>query len=151
MQAHKLVIVRTSGVLPGPTIEIIMDNGFHDDIPSQYKEKKWGKTQEGEYIIDGYTFKGKQSFKKAKVGLEALLKKGAKGDVEGTKYRVLDTRVKGTGLEIEMEIVGNGTRGVAVLKLYGPNSKTKEYNVMVTKSKESGHEYVLILAEKIAI
>ena len=127
-----------------------MDNGFHDEIPSQYEEHKWGKTIDGEYIIDGYTFKGKQAFKKAKVGLGELLKKGKQSDVNGTQYRVLDTRIKGEGLEIEMEITDNGSRGVAVLKLYGPSKKSKEYNVMVTKSKESGHEYVVILAEKIA-
>ena len=49
-----------------------------------------------------------------------------------------------------MEITDNGSRGVAVLKLYGPSKKNKEFNVMVTKSKESGQEYVIILAEKIA-
>ena len=125
-----------------------MDNGFSDDIPSQYKEKKWGKTQDGEYIIDGFTFKGKGPFKKAKVGLAELMKKGSQDEVGGTRYRVLDTRIKGAGLEIEVEKIDHGSRGVAVLKLYGP-SKTKEYNVMVNKSKESGHEFVSILAGKI--
>ena len=106
-----------------------MDNGFHDEIPSQYKDKKWGKTLDGEYILDGYTFKGKQAFKKAKIGLEELLKKGKLGDIDGTKYRVLDTRIKGEGLEIEMEITDNGPRGVAVLKLYGPSKKKTINNV----------------------
>ena len=111
-----------------------MDNGFTEVIPSEYKQKKWGKTMEGEYIIDGYNFKGKQSFKKAKVGLYDLMKRGIKGEVEGVEYRVLDRRTKGAEEEIEIEIVDNGSRGVAVLKLYGPN-KQKEYIIMVTKSK----------------
>ena len=68
---------------------------------------------EGEYIIDGYNFKGKQSFKKAKVGLYDLMKRGIKGEVEGVEHRVLDRRTKGAEEEIEIEIVDNGSRGVA--------------------------------------
>ena len=40
------------------------------------------------------------------------------------------------------------SRGVAVLKLYGPN-KAKDYTVMVAKNKDNDNKYVIILAEKI--
>ena len=79
-----------------------MDNGFSEVIPSEYKQKKWGKTMEGEYIIDGYNFKGKQVFKRAKVGLYDLVKKGIAGEVGGIKYKVLDRRTKGAEEEIEI-------------------------------------------------
>ena len=47
-----------------------------------------------------------------------------------------------------MEISEKANRGVAVLKLYGPN-KTKGYVVMVNKNKGSDNKFVILLAEKI--
>ena len=37
-----------------------------EESPSEYKEETWGKTVDGKFIIDGFKFKGKQSFKNAK-------------------------------------------------------------------------------------
>ena len=54
------------------------------------------------------------------------MKKGVQSEVEGSKFKVLDTRRKGTGLEIYVEMSEKTVRGVAVLKLYGPN-KAKDY------------------------
>ena len=68
-----------------------------DDINDEFEEKKWGKEDGGKFIIDGYTFKGKQAFKKAKEGLADFLKKGLQSEVEGLKFKVLDTRIKGAG------------------------------------------------------
>ena len=118
------------------------------DIQSEYTEKKWGKEDAGEFIVDGFTFKGKHVFKRAKDGLVELMKKGVQSEVEGNKFKVLDTRSKGNGLEIDVETSDKGVRGVAVLKLYGPN-KEKDYTVMVNKRKNSEHKYVILLAEKI--
>ena len=42
----------------------------------------------------------------------------------------------------------NGNRGVAILKLFGPNVR-KQNVVSITKSKGSAHEFVITLAEKI--
>ena len=119
-----------------------------DDTPTVYKEKKWGKEECGEYITDGFVFRGKQDFNKALEGLKEVMKKGAKNEIGGIKFKVLDARKKGAGLEIDVEMVENGNRGVGVLKLYGPNAK-KENVVTVTKSKESDNKYVTILAEKV--
>ena len=140
---------RTSGVLPGPSNK--MDNGATDDVPSQYKEKKWGKTEDGEYIIDGFTFRGKKPFAKVVVGLRELFKKGIEREIDEyediSKVKALDVREKGNGLEMDIEITEKDGRGVAVLKLYGPNSR-KENVVMVTKCKQSDSKFVTILAEK---
>ena len=109
-----------------------------------YKESTWGKKVDGVYVIDGYKFKfkfkGRHSFKKVKEKLENSLKRGTKGEINDLKYKVLDARIKGVELEIEIEIAENSKkgvdeRGVAVAKLYGPNKK-KENVVTVTKSKE---------------
>ena len=68
----------------------------------------------------------------------------------GTSLECLihDTRMNGVGLEIEVEMVENGDKGIAVVKLYGPNTK-KDNVVMITKSKGSESKFVTILAEKI--
>ena len=117
--------------------------------PEGYKEKKWGKKEEGEYVVDGYTLKGKNILKKAKEDLCEFLKKGLESEVNGTKFKVLDRQEKGSGLEIDVRVVEKSEIGIGILKLYGPNKKSKEYTVMVNKHKDSSIKFVTILAEKI--
>ena len=64
------------------------------------------------------------------------------------EFKVLDTRRNGAGLDVEVECVKNKSRGIAVLKLYGPSTK-KQNVVLVTKSKESDAKFVVITAEEI--
>ena len=109
----------------------------NNDVLNEFKESTWGKKVDGEYVIDGYKFRGRQPFKRAKEGLENLMVRGHQGEVEGIKYKVLDSRNKGVELEIDIEVCENGkkgvdNRGIAVMKLYGPNKK-KENSVLVTK------------------
>ena len=120
------------------------------DISSIFTENKWGKHEDGVYITDGYTFKGKRPLQKVIKELKDLVKKGHKSEVNGVEFKVLDTRIKGSGHEIEIEIVEKNSRGNAVLKLYEPNGKKKKVStVMVNKSKGSDSKFVTILAEKI--
>ena len=37
-----------------------------DDTLSECKESTWGKKVDGQFVIDGFKFKGKQPFRKAK-------------------------------------------------------------------------------------
>ena len=60
--------------------------------PTEYKEKIWGKEEGGEYIIDGYTFRGKRAFGKAQEGLKEYMRKGVVRDVNEVKIKVLDAR-----------------------------------------------------------
>ena len=53
--------------------DVRRDNG--DNIQDEYKEKTRGKEVCGEFIIDGFTFKGKRGFKRVKEGLEDFMKK----------------------------------------------------------------------------
>ena len=48
-----------------------------------FKVKKWGKEEEGEYITDGYSFRGKTAFQKALEGFKNMMKKGVIEDVNG--------------------------------------------------------------------
>ena len=88
-----------------------------DDILSAYKEKKWGKDEGGEHITHGYSLRGKHVFKKAVEGLKENMKKGVTNNVNGIEFKVLDTRMNGVGLEIEVEMVDNGDKGIAIVKI----------------------------------
>ena len=93
------------------------------DVSSLYKFKKWGKDIDGEFIIDGYSYKGKRAFLKPLEGFKKMMKKGFIGDVNDVKIKVLDSRKIGAELAIEIECEENNKRGIAVLKLYGPSTK----------------------------
>ena len=124
---------------------------MYDDVetpPPVYEEKTWGKEEDGESITDGYSFRGKQSFHKIVQELKVAMKKGIQREIEGIQFKALDLRKKGAGLEIDVEIIENDNRGVAKMKVYGPNKK-KENVVMLSKSKESDSRYVTILSEKV--
>ena len=128
-------------------IEIEMDD--NTDVTSQYKEKQWGKDENGLKVVDGYSFRGKQSFLKVVEGFRNILKRGKENDFNGTKFKALDIRKQGNGLEIDIEIKDKSDRGKAVIKLYGPSSKKKESVVMVTKYKESDSKYVTKLTDNV--
>ena len=115
---------------------------------AEYKEKIWGKQVGGDYVTDGYTFRGKHAFGKARDGLKDFMKKGVVREVNDIKIKVLDVRKNGSGTDIEVELTENNVRGIAVIQLFGPNSKNENV-VMVRKSKESEHKYVIMLAEKV--
>ena len=118
------------------------------DVLSAYTEETWGKKDEGEDVIDGYSFKGKRAFLKALEGLRNMIKRGFVEEINGIKIKVLDRRINGAGLDVVIECVENKNRGNAVLKLYGPSTKKKNV-VTVTKSKGSEHKYLIMLAEKV--
>ena len=81
----------------------------------EYNEKIWGKTVDGEYVIDGYAFRGRQSFHKVVEGMKKFFKKGIEHDMDEIKIKALDAREKGNGLEIDIEMTDKDGRGVAVL------------------------------------
>ena len=97
--------------------------------PTGYKEKKWSK--DGEFF-SGYSFRGGRLFNKVVVGIKDLFIKGKENELGNLKFKALDVKQKGAGTEIDVELMKNGNRGVAIVKLYGPNAK-KENVVMVTK------------------
>ena len=120
------------------------------NIITEYKEETWGKNVEGEYVTDGYKFRGKQAFKKAREELEKLMVRGAQFDVGNFRIQILDARNKGIELEVDVRMneIDKDNRGFAIVKLYGPN-KRKENTVTVTKSKQSDVKFVTLMAEKV--
>ena len=132
---------------------MVQTNNVHESIRSEYKESNWGKQVDGQFVVDGYKYKGRQSFGIAKEGLKDFLLKGSKHEIDGIKFRVLDVRQKGIEHEIEIEVEEDAKnridhRGIGIVKLYGPN-KRKEYVVTVTKCKDSDIEFVQIVAQSI--
>ena len=122
-------------------MSIIIDKG-------PYKIKKWGKEVDGEYIVDGYSYKGRKPLLKALKGFKDMTIKGFIGDINGVQIKVLDSRIIGAELAIDIECTENKSRGIAVLKLYGPSTK-KQNVIMATKSKGSDVQHVITLAEKV--
>ena len=120
------------------------------DNSKEFKEETWGKKVNGEDVIDGYKFRGRQPFKKAKEKLEKLLVRGTKFDVGNINCTVLDVRNKGIENEVDIEMNQNEKdgRGVAVIKMYGPNKK-KENVVLVTKYKQSDIKFVALMAKNV--
>ena len=160
LKAHKIQdigfeIIRTSGVLPGPSVlkSLNMAGINKDDKPLAYKEKTWsnGQNEDGAKVTSGYSLRGGYAFKKAVEGLKDTLQKGISKEVKGTKFRALDARKNGIALEIEVEMMDKGDKGIAVVKLYGPYTKEdkKDNVVMITKCKQNDSKYVTILAENI--
>ena len=115
---------------------------------SEYMEKLWTKD---DGTIDGYSFRGKRLFAKALVGLRATMeKKGVCNEINSVKFKPLDSKLQGAGLEIDVKITYKNQSGIAILKIYGPKADIKKDNtVTITKSKNSDSKYVVLLAEKI--
>ena len=133
------------------TKEDIKEDIDEDSVITEYREETWGKTVEGEYVTDGFKFRGKQPFKKAKEELENLFVRGAQFEVGNIELKILDSRDKGIEREVDIHMnekeKGNN-RGVAIVKLYGPN-KRKENTVTITKSKQSDIKFVTLMAQKV--
>ena len=117
---------------------------------NEYKEETWGKNVDGEAVIDGYKFRGRQPFRKAKESFAKLMVKGKQFEVGNVKCTVLDSRDKGIEREADIQMIENEkeSRGTAVVKMYGPN-KRKENVVLVTKYKQSDIKFVTSVAEKV--
>ena len=118
-----------------------------DQKDKYYSEKVWTR-DDGQ--IDGYVFKGKRSFEPALNGLKSIMEKGKINEIENIEFKALDSQIRGAGHEIVVELKANNTRGVAILKVYGPKEDNKKENsITVTKSKDSDSKYIGILAEKV--
>ena len=89
-----------------------IQNDKKDDIDDEFKISTWGKKVDGVFIIDGYKFRGREPFKRAKEGLQNMMIRGSQGEVGGLEYKVLDTRDKGVEREIDVQVSENAKKGV---------------------------------------
>ena len=112
-----------------------------------YDEHFWCKDKDTPV---GFTFKSKkQDFVKACENIKSYFQKVQKGSqkqMDNLAFRILDSRSKENGPEMDIEIIKNKNRGNAVLKFYGPNIKSGECTLMITKSKKHEVKYVKLLA-----
>ena len=122
------------------------DSDVKDDLPEvelQYVENSW---KDDEELKSGYSFKGKKPvFLKAVENIKILMKKGANKEINSLKFRVLDSRKAKKSSEFDVEIVRGTERGLAMLKIYGPNGKN-ECTLMTTKCKKQDAVFVKLLA-----
>ena len=66
---------------PKKTINSGINDLDENESPVKYKEKKWGKEEGGEFITDGFVFRGGQAFKTVLDELKGTLKKGLQQDI----------------------------------------------------------------------
>ena len=122
------------------------DSDIKDDdheVELQYIVNSW---KEDEELKTGYSFKGKKPvFVKAVENVKILLRKGSQKDMKNLKFKVLDSRKAKKSAEFDVEILKGTERGVAVLKVYGPNAKN-ECTMMMTKCKKHDALFVKLLA-----
>ena len=119
-----------------------VDDDTRDVIDDMvYNENSWPKEDPS-----GFSFKGKKKlFAKAVENIKLLMKKGNQKIVESIAFKVLDCRKMNHGNEYDVEVSKEKERGIAVLKIFGPNGK-KEHTIMINKSKKHDVKFVELLA-----
>ena len=123
------------------------DSDIIDDKELEYDEFSWPKNAEEP---TGFRYKGKkQCFVRAVENITIFMKKkGTTHQMELLQFTILDSRKFTHGIETDVDITKDNSRGQAVLKIYGPNSK-KECTVLVTKKQKHDAKYAKILATEI--
>ena len=126
------------------------DIDIQEERIKHYDEHFWCKSKD---VPVGFTYKSKkQDFIRAVDSIKLNFQNSAKGSpkhMDNLAFCILDNRQKDSGPEMDIEITKNKERGVAVLKFYGPNSKTGECTLMINKSKRHNVKFVRILAEEV--
>ena len=77
---------------PKKTINSGINDLDENESPVKYKEKKWGKEEGGEFITDGFVFRGGQAFKTVLDELKGTLKKGLQQEIGEIQFKALDVR-----------------------------------------------------------
>ena len=113
------------------------------EIELQYDENFWRKEDDEP---TGYTYKGKKKvFVKAVENIKITLKKGVSKQIGKLDFKVLDCRKSKNGLEIDIELSKDIETCIAILKVFGPNTR-KETTLMINKSRKHEAKFVKMLA-----
>ena len=109
-----------------------------------HDEKCWNK-EDDEPV--GYTYKGKKNvFVKAVENITITLKKGVQKQMKKLQFKILNARKSKNGTDMDVELTRDTDRGIAVLKVFGPNTR-KECTLMIDKAKKHEAKFVKMLAE----
>ena len=112
----------------------------------EYEESSWPEKSEEP---TGFTFRGKKrGFEKAVENIKILMKRGTKRILNKLTMIVMDSRTIPHGNEMDIEVSNEKEKGVAVLRIFGPNSK-KECTIVASNKKKSDLIFVKILAKDI--
>ena len=94
------------------------DESVENDSP-KYDENQWPKDNP-----NGFSFKGKKrQFLRVCESLKILLKKGNEKIISNVSFKVLDLKKSLYGIDYEVEVCKEKDRGIALLKIFGPNGK----------------------------
>ena len=75
----------------------------------------------------------KRAFVKVCETIKILLRKGNEKVLDNISFKVMDMTKSAYGVDYEIEIVKEKEKGIALLKIFGPNSK-KGYTFTINKS-----------------
>ena len=119
-------------------LAIIVENSEGSDKQlMEYEEQIWPADDDP----TGFSFKGKKKiFIKAVESLKLLMTKGNQKDLGKVSFKVLDSRKSAHGTEIDIEIQKDNKRGIAVLKIFGPN-KRKDCTLTINKSRKYDYPF----------
>ena len=122
-------------------IDITMEEGGEEN---GYDEHKW--PSEDPSVI---TFKGKKKgFVKAVDGIKRIMKKGTEKVMENIQFKVVDSSKIPHGNEYEIQVVKDKEKGLAKIKIYGPNNK-KGSSIVVNKAKNQDLKFVSVIGIEI--
>ena len=117
-----------------------------EDTQCYYKESFWPAKPD---TPKGFTYKGKAKMMTYSMNkIKNTLKKGMEKQVNGTNFKIVDTKLHGGATQLIVQMISKAERGIAIAEFWGPN-KRKECTILVKKSKEYDEKFVSILAKKI--
>ena len=83
-----------------------------------YVENQWPKEDP-----TGFSFKSKKrAFDRVCETLKVLLRKGSEKTIDNISFKVLDSTKSSYGIDYEVEIEKGNEKGIALLKIFGPNN-----------------------------
>ena len=115
------------------------------DLSSIFSEKQWNSYDNGENVTNGYVFRGKKAFEKVVNAVKERLVKGTSLKLNDVTPKVLDSRKKGVELEIESEVSHQNEKGIALVKLYGPNKKKEQAGAEFGQAQQLDFKFGLCL------
>ena len=121
------------------------DSDIIEEAQLQYDENIWWtENQPLDYSLKGWS----KDFTEAVESIKSNFKKGNQKVLDDTEIKILDRREKANGPEFEIELKKDKERGIASLKVFGPNTKN-ECTLVINKVRKQDIKYVKILAEDV--
>ena len=129
--------------------EVTDEEDIEEEKEKDYKLFKW---PEDDDEVLGYRVRGKKSFSKAAENLKINFKKAQKQNhLNDVSIKVSEVGTIPHGTEYDVDVIKDEEKGSAIVKIYGPNKKKKQYSIVVSKCKKSDSKNVEIVTKDIII